>query len=189
VSIHLPAFTRAGLLPEGEYALTFNELQSSKLVLGPESERDQPGSWDVAWRKHLTHQAETVCNQLWAIGIADIFLNGSFVEDKAHPNDIDRYFECDVHRFASGEIQRELNAIDPKKCWTWDPAERRAYRGYAKKQLPMWHAYRVEMYPHYGQFSGITDDHGHPLTFPSAFRKRRADNMPKGIIRVIRNRE
>jgi hypothetical protein len=75
--------------------------------------------------------------------------------------------------------------IDPKKCWTWDPKERRAYRGYAKKQLPMWHAYRVELYPHYDLFTGITDEYGNPLTFPAAFRKRRRDDEPKGIVRIL----
>ena len=107
------------------------------------------------------------------------------VEAKVHPNDIDGYFVCDARRIATGELQRELNQIDPKKCWTWDAEERRAYRGYAKKQLPMWHAYRVELYPHYDQFTGITDEHGHPLTFPAAFRKRRRDDKPKGIVKVI----
>jgi hypothetical protein len=46
--------------------------------------------------------------------------------------------------------------------------------------------YRVELYPHYDQFTGITDEHGNPLTFPAAFRKRRRDDEPKGIVKVIR---
>jgi hypothetical protein len=29
--------------------------------------------------------------------------------------------------------------------------------GYPKLQLPMWHKYRVELYPHYGQLCGIRD--------------------------------
>jgi hypothetical protein len=102
-----------------------------------------------------------------------------------HPNDIDGYFACDVRPVTPGELERQLNRLDPKSCWTWDPASRRAYRGYAKKQLPMWHAYRVELYPHYDQLSGITDERGFPLTFPSAFRQRRRDSEPKGIVEVI----
>jgi len=86
-----------------------------------------------------------MCSQLWSVGIEEVYLDGSFTEAKAHPNDIDGYFEFDAGRVATGELQRELNKIDPKKCWTWDPEERRSYRGYAKKQLPMWHAYRVEL--------------------------------------------
>lgn len=103
---------------------------------------------------------------------------------KRIPTGTHGYFECDARRVATGELQRDLNQIDPKKCWTWDLEKRRAYRGYAKKQLPMWHAYRVELYPHYDQFTGITDEYGNPLTFPAAFRKRRRDDEPKGIVKV-----
>lgn len=111
-----------------------------------------------------------MCGQLRQVGISEIFVDGSFVEDKQHPNDIDGYFECDLESLASGRLERELNLIDPHKVWTWDPAFRRPYRGYPKKQLPMWHVYRVELYPHYGQLSGIRDQFGHDLEFPSAFR-------------------
>ena len=181
----IPSFTDEGLLPADDYEVTFSELRSSILVTGPREDSPWREGWDAEWRAHLTRQAETLCRQLWSVGIDDIFLDGSFVEAKAHPNDIDGYFACDVRRVASGELERDLNRIDPKSCWTWDPAARRAYRGYAKRQLPMWHAYRVELYPHYEQFSGITDDRGYPLTFPSAFRQRRSDGTPKGIVKVI----
>jgi hypothetical protein len=106
------------------------------------------------------------------------------VEDKNHPNDIDGYFVCELRLLASGELQRQLNLLDPHKVWTWDPATRRAYRGYSKKQLPMWHQYRVELYPHVGQLSGIRNAHGHELEFPAAFRQSRRDGRPKGIIRI-----
>jgi hypothetical protein len=33
----------------------------------------------------------------------------------------------------------------------------------------MWHMYRVEHYPHVGQFTGIVDAFGHELTFPRRF--------------------
>jgi hypothetical protein len=181
----VPDFTKEGLLPPGDYKATFGELRESILVEGPGPESVWSEEWDAEWREHLTRQAETMCTQLWQVGIEDIYLDGSFTEAKAHPNDIDGYFECDARRVATGELQRKLNQIDPKKCWTWDPEERRAYRGYAKKQLPMWHAYRIELYPHYDQFTGITDEYGNPLTFPAAFRKRRRDDEPKGIVKVM----
>lgn len=181
----IPDFTDQGLLPPGDYEVTFEELRKSVLVEGPAPDSVWRENWDAEWREHLTHQAETMCNQLWSVGIEKVYLDGSFAEAKAHLNDIDGYFVCDAEQVASGELQRELNKIDPQKCWTWDPGERRSYRGYAKKQLPMWHAYRVELYPHYNQFAGITDAQGHPLTFPSAFRKRRRDDEPKGIVNVV----
>lgn len=98
-----------------------------------------------------------------AVGIDEIYINGSFVENKAHPNDIDSYFECDVMELATGELQRKLNGLDPYKIWTWDNKSRKPYRGYMKKQLPMWHRYRVELYPHFGQPSGILDEYGNEL--------------------------
>ena len=109
-------------------------------------------------------------------------LNGSFVEDKVHPNDIDGYFTCNAQDLRP--ITQRLNALDPYKVWTWDPATRRPYRGYTKKQLPMWHRYRVELYPHFEQFSGITDKYGQPLTFPSAFRLQRDTGEQKGVVKL-----
>lgn len=181
----IPNFTDEGLLPPGDYEVTFSELRESVLVVGPEGDGWEGGSWDAEWRRRLTYQAETLCDQLWSVGVSDIFLDGSFVEAKGHPNDIDGYFACDGWRIVTGELEQELNRIDPKSAWTWDASARRSYRGYAKKQLPMWHAYRVELYPHYEQLSGLTDEHGYPLTFPAAFRKRRRDSKPKGIVKVV----
>lgn len=123
-------------------------------------------------------------DQLRQVGVRDIFVDGSFVEDKDHPNDIDGYFVCELHELASGELERKLNLLDPHKSWTWDPAQRRAHRGYAKKQLPMWLQYRVELYPHFGQPSGLRDRRGNELEFPSAFRLSRRDGMPRGILKI-----
>jgi hypothetical protein len=125
--------------------------------------------------------------QLWQIGITDIFLDGSFVEEKVHPNDIDGYFVCDLMRLANGDLERELNALDPYKIWTWDPRSRQPYPNSTKKQLPMWHRYRVELYPHCGQLSGIKDGFGNDLQFPAAFRKSRTDHKQKGIIQIVRS--
>ena len=100
---------------------------------------------------------------------------------------IDGYFVCDVVEIASGRLVRALNRLDPQKFWTWDPALRRAYPGYPKKQLPMWHVYRVELYPHFpGLSSGIRDKFGNELEFPAAFRQCRRDSTPKGIVKLKR---
>ncbi len=42
--------------------------------------------------------------QLWPVGIREIYADGSFVEDKDHPNDIDGYFVCGLRELASGEL-------------------------------------------------------------------------------------
>jgi hypothetical protein len=158
-------------------------VAESFLVQGPEDVQWYP-NWDRGWRQKLVENLSVLVRQLWQVGIHEIFVDGSFVEDKEHPNDIDGYFECELTRLASGELQRELNLLDPHKIWTWDPAARRPYRGYPKRQLPMWHVYRVELYPHYGQLCGIRDEHGQELEFPSAFRRSRAGGQPRGIIKI-----
>ena len=49
----------------------------------------------------------------------------------------------------------------------------------------MWHIYRVELYPHVGQLSGIRDKYGNELEFPSAFRLSRRDGRPRGIVKLV----
>jgi len=117
-------FDKKGLLPPGDYELTFEEIRQSVLVKGPEN-RDEL-RWDSSWRLYLVDNAEILSRQLRDVGIQNIFLDGSFVELKPHPNDIDGYFEVDLPFFASGKFHREINKIDPHKCWTWDKYARRA---------------------------------------------------------------
>ena len=182
----IPPFTDDGLLPRGDFAVTLMELRSSVLVLGPGDPAEWP-SWDAGWREQLVGNLEILAEQLWQVGLTEIYVDGSFAEDKDHPNDIDGYFECDLDQLKTGELERALNMLDPHKVWTWDPASRRPYQGYPKKQLPMWHQYRVELYPHVpGLPSGIHDRHGNELEFPSAFRQSRRDGQQRGIVKVIR---
>jgi len=169
-------------LPAGDYELSFEELRRSRLVAGPGG---TDSTWDAEWRKKLVDNLELMTRQLWQVGIREVFADGSFVEEKDHPNDIDGYFVCALAELASGELVRKLNLLDPFKIWTWDPRSRQAYRGYPKKQLPMWHRYRVELYPHVaGFFSGIRDPQGHELEFPSAFRQSRRDGRARGIVKL-----
>ena len=182
----IPAFNPHGLLPAGDYDVSFDDLRVSVLVAGPGDAAVWP-NWDAGWRALLVNNLETLTRQLWQVGITEVFADGSFAEDKDHPNDIDGYFVCDLARLKSGQLERELNLLDPHKVWTWDPASRRPYRGYPKRQLPMWHRYRVELYPHVpglGIGCGILDRHGNELEFPSAFRQSRRDGTPRGIVKL-----
>jgi hypothetical protein len=178
----LPPFTSDGLLPPGDYELSLAGLRESMLVRGPGGEQGSP-TWDVPWRAKLVDNLAILVGQVWRVGIQEIFVNGSFVEDKDHPNDIDGYFVCALDHLASGRLERELNELDPHRVWTWDPDTRRPYRGYPKLQLPMWHVYRVELYPHVSQLSGIRDRYGQELEFPAAFRQSRRDGQPRGIVK------
>lgn len=113
----LPPFTNDGLLPPGDYVLTLDDLRTSMLVDGPRPLRE--GScWDQTWRETLVDNLALLVGQLRQVGITEIFINGSFVEDKDHPNDIDGYFVCDLQLLASGDLQRQLNLLDPHKIWT-----------------------------------------------------------------------
>jgi hypothetical protein len=86
----------------------------------------------------------------------------------------------------SASIQRELNKIDPYKVWTWDRAARTPDPNSTKRQLPMWHRYRVEMYPHVaGRGSGLVDAFGNQLEFPAAFRRARRADLRKGILQIV----
>jgi hypothetical protein len=184
MAVPLPPFTDEGLLPTGDYLMALEELRASFLVTGiGVSSR----TWDTDWRAHLVDGLATLVRQLWQVGVDRIFVDGSFVEDKDHPNDIDGYFECSLQHLASGQLQRDLNALDPHKVWTWHPASRRLDPDSTKRQLPMWHHYRVELYPHYpGLLSGIRDQFGNELQFPSAFRLSRRAHRPKGIVQIVR---
>ncbi len=175
----LPSFTTEGVLPIGDYALTLEELRQSHLVTG---HGNASPNWDSGWRAELVDNLAILASQLWAVGIAEIFVDGSFVEDRDHPGDIDGYFVVDPSRLAGRKLEQELNRFDPYQIWTWNPQKRIVPPSGGKPQLPMWIQYRVELFPHFpGLYSGITDQYGNQLSFPAAFRKSRLF-QPKGII-------
>lgn len=179
----IPTQFTNGVLRPGDHVATLADIRASFLISG---HGVGSSNWDSAWRGKCADNLEMMAGQLWQIGITKIFVDGSFVEDKDHPNDIDGYFDCDFLRFASGSLETELNLLDPHKIWTWDPAQRRPFRGYSKAQLPMWHTYRVELWPNFGQPFGIKDSAGNSLNFAQAFRLSRTNNQPKGIIELVR---
>jgi hypothetical protein len=165
-------FNEKGLLPAGDYILTIDELLGSMLVNGP---NPTPINWDAGWRRRLVVNLAILANQLWGVGIKNIFIDGSFVEEKDHPNDIDGYFECDRNKFFN--LLPILNGIDPHKCWDWS----------TPGKPKMWQKYQIELYPHYGQPCGIDSVTGHELQFPAAFRQSR-EFEPKGIVKLIQTR-
>jgi len=143
----------------------------------------------------LVENLGILVRQLWQAGLDEIYIDGSFLEDRDHPNDIDGYFHCDLLYLASGQLQTYLNTLDPYKIWTWDHGRRRYDKDTHKKQLPMWHQYLVELYPHYpGMPCGIADEFGNEQEFPAAFRKARLRQtpnglamLPKGIVKILKD--
>jgi len=177
--MRLPSFTREGLLPPGDYELTLKELRRSPLVLGA----GRPG-WDGAWRMQLVDNLAILAGQLGRVGIREIFIGGSFVEAVNHPNDIDGYFVCHPREIENGELAQNLNRLDPDQVWTWETSRREWSAISSKLELPMWHRYRVELYPDLGQPSGIRDPSGKEFNFPDAFRWSRLLRRPRGIIKI-----
>lgn len=171
-------FNENGVLEPKDYQLTIEQLKQSLLVQGPTY--DQP--WNKAWRKLLVDNLEIMLNQLYTVGIEEIFIDGSFVEDKASPSDIDGYFVVDP--FDLERITEALNRLEPDHIWTW--SERIPDHNSSKLQLPMWHKYHIELYPHVGQGCGILDEYGYEQMFPAAFRKTRDTFLPKGIIQIVK---
>ena len=64
----IPVFEPDGLLPSGDYEVSFEELRESILVLGPDDSAHYP-NWDYAWRLHLVDNLEIPPRQLWQVGI------------------------------------------------------------------------------------------------------------------------
>lgn len=174
-------FTPQGLLPPGDYPLTSAELRASLLVHGPPGRSAR--RWDVERRLWLIDNLAIMAGHLWRLGIHDIFLNGSFVEEKASPNDIDGYFYCPMSYFRMGHLQRDLQQLDP--VWTWVNNSRTKDPNSTKLQLPMWHKYRVELWPEAINHSGIKGSLGEDLPFSAAFRQRRTTYEQKGIIQLV----
>ena len=175
-------FLKNGCLPPGDYEMTRAEIEDSVLVCNPQREH-----WDQAWRRDLLSSFYQLASELWQVGIEEIFLDGSFVEEKDHPNDIDGYFVCDFKQFVSKELHRELNRINPEKIWTWSHKDMVKVSSVGKRVLPMWLKYRVELFPDYpGSFTGIKDRRGKNLGFPEAFRRCRLGRTEKGIVKLIK---
>ena len=73
----LPEFNSDGLLPPGDYPLSPEELARSFLVAGP-SDHDRYPEWDDDWRGKLVFNLSILVEQLWQVGITEIFVDGSF---------------------------------------------------------------------------------------------------------------
>jgi hypothetical protein len=171
----LAPFTDEGVLPPGDYEISAGDLLVSPLVVGWGGGTE----WDATWRRLLANNLTVLLKHLWAVGVRNAFIDGSFVENKPHPNDIDGYFECDKDVWYGGELTARLQELDP--IWNWERRFRTAAS--PKRQLAMWHKYRVELFPHVGQGTGILDEFGYELEFPSAFRQTR-NFLKKGIVKV-----
>lgn len=128
---------------------------------------------------------ELFVRQLWQVGVERVFVNGSFVTAKPDPGDIDAYYECEVTQYP--RILAGLLQAEPRL--PWDLTRRRIDPKTGLQKPLMWHEYRVEFFPHFPdhpQPTGVRDEHGGNLYFPSLFRRDKETRRPKGVIQIIR---
>jgi hypothetical protein len=180
----LPRFNDAGLLPPGDDELTIEQLKTSMLVVGP---RANNAAWDSNWRMQLVSSLEILARQLRQVGItSSICIGGSFVEDRSTPHDIDGYFYCNDREFLSGRLEERLNQLDPYQAWNWKPNSLTPdARGMMR--YPLWHRYRVDLFPNIGQDTGIFDNAGNQRNFYSLMRWSRRVGTLRGVILLKRS--
>jgi hypothetical protein len=179
--MNLPSFD-AGLLPAGDHSAKISELSRSFLVTG---EGIRIPTWDSNRRAQLVDNLKLFVRQLWQMGVERIFVNGSFVTAKPAPGDIDAYFECEVTQYP--RIHVGLLQMEPPL--PWDLTRRRIDPESGIPKPQMWHEYRVEIFPHFTdhpQPTGVRDEQGANLYFPTLFRRDKETGRPKGVIQIIR---
>jgi hypothetical protein len=174
----IPPFDERGLLPPGTYPLTVAELRASHLVRPRE---DRP--WDHEWRAYLAENLAILLGQLVRAGVGSVVVGGSFVEAKAHPADIDGYFDVGPDEVYSGRLQAALNELDPYEAWSWSALDN-ALRDDGATQLRMREFYSVELYPRIVATFGVVRPDGVELPFEEAFRVQRGTFAEKGVLRV-----
>ena len=177
----LPAFV-AGLLPAGDYPMSLAELRQSYLVTG---EGVDVLGWDSEWRAQLVDNLELFVQQLRQVEVERIFVNGSFVTNKARPGDIDAYFECEANQYP----QIMIGLLQQEPLLPWDLVRRRIDPVSDLPKPIMWHEYRVEIFPHFTDHpvpTGVRDEDENNLYFPTLFRRDRETGRPKGVIQIVR---
>jgi hypothetical protein len=82
-------FTAKGLLAPGEHDVTIDQLRSGILVTGP---TPRGSGWDADHRSLLVDRLEAWLPKIWLSGARFVVVDGSFVEEKGRPSDLDAYF-------------------------------------------------------------------------------------------------
>ena len=139
----IPTPNAIGELPSGVHPATLTEI-AAVFVTPPR-------------RRHLFEGLRRAVQNLSAVGVRRVFIDGSFVTTKADPNDIDGCWEWteDVH----------LDLLDP------------VLLDFAQARRAMRDKYGVDF------FLATWVEAGSGLTFLDFFQRNRADD-PKGIVQL-----
>ena len=164
-----------GLLPPGTHDATLEEIRASILVEGPP--KPIPG-WDRAHRLWLLDQLAPFVEDLWAAEVQDIFLDGSFVTDKARPTDIDGFYE------ALFERQKSILPILLARNPIWMP--QRVTTPEKQRKTQMWINHKIEIYPAWEPAEeGIL--YRKFFTFQRVPARGGPKMVPKGIVKVLKS--
>jgi len=144
------------------------------LVVGP---RPLPTGWNASWRAELVDRLAVRAANLNHVGITELFLAGSFVQNNPAPGDIDGYYM--VAPAAWLRIKPLLMTVDPllatvsdQKTWVYDVGQR-------KLKPRLWHDVRLELF----YVLDIPPNRA-PTAIPQFFRVSRQGKQ-KGLIRII----
>lgn len=171
----LPPFTADGVLPPGDHPLTLDELKGSMLVVGPSPAIP---TWDNQRRLRQVKNLAQLVEQLRDVGIVEIYIDGSFVQNKPSPGDIDGYYVVDPLVYPRDQHTKleQINPLltDVAKKATWEYVKEKG-----ESRPRMWRVYQVELFRVVRSPLMMR-----PGQLPHFFRYTR-DGIPKGIIRLI----
>ncbi len=178
----LPPFNEHGLLPVGIYPLSPRQLLASHLVTGAYSQQGE--AWDAEHRARLVHNVVYLARQLWQVGVTEVFVFGSFVDDKACPNDIDSYFVYPSAKpIRNGRLRRALNEINAEKAWDW--LNRLPDETTGKNEMILWHVYRVEVVPTAPDLKNAMPVEGTKLPIPTGVHIASGSCRIKGVVQLV----
>lgn len=172
-------FQKNGLLSPEDHPISLDELEAL-LKAGPGNGQN----WDTPWRLKLFEELKRRCHELYSIGIDEVYVDGSYATDKAHPNDIDGYFVV-PRRWWLDQGEEALKALDPD-FWRFEIVPND--EGHAA--YPMAFSHNIELFPMYREHTpeyAVCPELIDPKI--QFFRTDRYSRKAKGIFRIVRTGE
>ncbi|KUG04842.1 hypothetical protein ASZ90_017722 [hydrocarbon metagenome] len=167
-------FLKNGLLPPGDHEISLLDLE--KCI------REGPGkgqTWDKTWRLDLLQEFKRRYQQLLAVGIKEVYIDGSYATDKFRPNDMDVYFVVPRRTWRSG-AEQALKDMDPE-FWRFETELHED----GKVAYPMAFHHHIEMFPvyleHTPDFAVCQELIDPKIKF---FRTDKHSHRTKGIIKI-----
>jgi hypothetical protein len=149
----IPAFdSSTGALPPGDHRATLEQI-ATRLGFTPR-------------RRWLLEGLRIAVEALWAAGIEEIYIDGSFCTEKPDPGDVDGYW-----------VEPDEGVYDRVDHY-WIDFEMILIPYLGKRKWRMWADHGVEFFIHPAMQAGAE------ISFPQFFRQDR-DGQPRGVIQVV----